>query len=121
MPFAINEHQTADLESTVRPARIVAETGSITLDLDHANRVVEVNLSTATTVTVPPDSSVPFPIGTVIVVYQHNAGVTISPGSGVTLRSATNRTGARTLAGTYAEGSLRKRASNDWVLVGNFT
>jgi len=122
VPFSIGEHQTADLNSTVRPARIVYKTGSYTATLDDANRIIEFDSGSGTTLTIPPESTADFEVGVIIGVYRQGTGsVTVAPGSGVTIRSANGQTGVRTLAGQYAEASLRKRAADDWVLVGNLT
>jgi hypothetical protein len=120
VPFAISEHQTAELGATVRPAPTVVKTGSHTAGLVDANTVIEFNSTSGMVLTIPPDSTTNFAIGVILGVYQHSTGsVTVTPGSGVVLRSATGETGSRTLDGQYAEASVRKRASNDWVMVGN--
>lgn len=77
---------------------------------------VEGTKATAQTVTVPPNSSVAFPIGTVIAVCQAAAGqITITPGSGVTLDSASSlKTRAQ-----WSEVGLRKRGTNEWVVTGD--
>jgi hypothetical protein len=79
--------------------------------------MVEMNVASANTLTVPPNSSVAFAVGTVIPVRQYGAGqTTVTPGAGVTIR---NRGAALKLAGQYAEGSLHKRATDEWVLTGD--
>jgi hypothetical protein len=96
-----------------------SQTGtSYTLVLADAGKVVEMTNSSANTLTIPPNSSVAFPVGTIIEVYQGGAGqTTIAAGSGVTLRAPD---GAK-LAKQYASASLRKRATNEWVLAGSVT
>ena len=95
------------------------ETGAWTLISGQAYQVVEINSAAAATVTVPPNSTQPMNIGTVIEVVQMGAGqVTIAPGAGVTLRAAG---GALKLSGQYASCSLRKRATNEWVVIGSLT
>ncbi|HSX28900.1 MAG TPA: hypothetical protein VLF60_05635 [Candidatus Saccharimonadales bacterium] len=88
-----------------------------TLALADAATAVELSSASAVTVTVPPNSSVAFPVGTVIELLQYGSGtVTIAPGAGVTIRSANNLLSART---QYSTLSLRKRATNEWVLAGD--
>lgn len=102
----------ADLEDVWR---ITAnnQTGDYTLQLSDAGKVIEVNSASPQTVTVPPNSSVAFPVGSVVELYAMGAGtVTVAAGSGVTVRNA----GA--LAAQYATASLRKRATDEWVLSG---
>jgi hypothetical protein len=93
------------------------QTGNYTLALADAGKTVEQNLGTATTVTVPPNSSVAFPIGTIIEVARYGAGtVAIAAGAGVTIRS---RGGLLSIGNQYGAVSLRKRATDEWVLVGD--
>jgi hypothetical protein len=87
-----------------------------TLVLSDAGRAVEMNNATANTLTIPPNSLVALPVGTVVEVLQLGAGqTTVAAGSGVTLRAPD---GAK-LARQYASASLRKRADDEWVLAGN--
>lgn len=93
------------------------QTGNYTLALNDRGKVIEMNVAGANTVTVPPNSSVAFPIGTVVEVYQHGAGqTTLAAGAGVTLRS---RGGALGVAGQYGSATLRKRATDEWVVAGD--
>lgn len=92
------------------------QTSSYTLVASDSIKVVEMNSTSATTVTIPPNSSVPFEIGTVINVFRANTGaVTISPGAGVTLRNSGG------IGDQYGEVSLRKRATNEWVMAGDIS
>lgn len=93
------------------------ETASYTLALTDAARVVEMNVATANNLTVPPNSTVAFPIGTQIVVLQTGAGqTTIVAGSGVTVNSADAKL---KLAKQWAAATLVKRGTNSWVAIGN--
>jgi len=107
------------LESLMTTLFANNQTGtSYTLVLGDAGLVVECNNGSAVTLTVPPNSSVAFPVGTVLEVFQQGAGqVTITAGVGVTIRS---RNGLK-LAGQYAVASLRKRATDEWVCAGDTT
>jgi len=67
----------------------------------------------AVTATVPPNSSVAFPVGTAVNVYSAGAGgVTVAAGAGVTIRN-----NADPLV-QYGEVSLRKDGTDEWVRVG---
>lgn len=88
-------------------------TDNYTLVLTDAGKVVEMNAATAKAITVPANADVAFAIGTVVEVYQMGAGaLTIQGDTGVTVRNA------GILAGQYATASLRKRATDEWVLSG---
>lgn len=93
------------------------ETASYQLALSDVGRVVEMNAAGDTVVTVPPNATVVFPIGAVIEVARMGAGaVTIAPGAGVTLRSSG---GLLSVGSQYGSVSLRKRAADEWVVVGD--
>ena len=105
--------------SVILDATTNVQTVDYTLVLADGGKIVEVNKATAAVLTVPPNSSVAFPIGTMIDVVQYGAGqVTITPGAGVTIRSSGGRlkTGAQ-----YAVASLRKRATDEWVATGDLS
>jgi hypothetical protein len=74
--------------------------------------------------TIPPNSSVAFPIGTVIrgLNAAGSLALTIAEGSGVTLRrgDGTAGTGSRTVAAN-AGFALEKTATNEWYISGVFT
>ena len=90
------------------------KTASHTLELADLNRVVAMDNTTAATVTVPFNTTVNFPVGSVVNIYRANTGdVTITPATGVTIRNAGN------LYEQYTEVSLRKRGTNEWVASGN--
>lgn len=99
---------------------INAQTGTTyTLALSDAHGVVELTNGSAITLTVPPNSSVAFPTGTKIALFQGGAGqVTIAPGSGVTLKSYDS---ALKLAGQEAGAVLIKVDTDTWRVEGNLT
>lgn len=95
-----------------------AQTGtSYTLVLSDATKSVTMNNAASNTLTIPPSSSVNFPIGTQIVIAQLGAGqTTIAAGAGVTLRSYNNQL---KLIGQYGVASCLKIASDTWLVAGN--
>lgn len=103
--------------STLGQVAVSAQTGSYTLVLGDAGKAIEITSASSATVTVPPNSSAAFPVGTLIEIARLGTGtVTIAAGSGVTIQSAD---GALGLRAQYAAASLRKRATNTWLLVGD--
>ena len=91
------------------------KTASYELVLADANTIIEMNVGTANTLTVPANSSVAFPVGTVIEVYQLGAGqTTVTAAVGVTIRTPDTLK----IDGQYATAALRKRATDEWVLDG---
>ena len=93
------------------------QTASYTLVLADANKLVELNVATANTLTIPLNSSVAFPIGTQILVSQYGAGAcTITATSGVNVRSEGSKLKTN---GQYSGATLIKIASDEWYAFGN--
>lgn len=93
------------------------QTASYTLVLADADKLVEMNVATANNLTIPLNSSVPFAIGTQILLAQYGAGqTTLVPTSGVTVRS----NGAKIkLNVQYSGATLIKIATDEWYLFGD--
>ena len=95
------------------------KTASYTLVLADANKLIEVNNGSANTLGVPLNSTDAFPIGTQILVAQQGAGqTTITPVSGVTLRSSG---GKLKISAQYGVATLIKRATDEWYVAGDLT
>ena len=92
---------------------------SYVLVLGDAYKLIEMEVSSANTLTIPTNASVPFPLGTQILVSQLGTGqTTITPSVGVTLRSSGGKT--KTSA-QYSMCTLIKRGTNEWYLSGDIT
>ena len=95
------------------------QTASYTLVLADGGTVVEMNVASANDLTVPPNSSVAFPVGTQITVLQTGAGqTTLVAGSGVTINSAD---GNLKVTGQWSAATLLKRATDTWVAIGDLS
>jgi len=89
------------------------------LALSDAGKAIEITSASPSDLTIPAAADTAFPVGCVIEVYQGGAGqVSIVGAPGVTIES---RGGLTDLAGQYAVASIRKRASDTWVLAGDLT
>jgi len=99
----------------------IGVSASRTLALTDAGEMINVNAASANvTITVPLATSVNFPVWTEILVWRNDTHtVTISPASGVTIRSPEGQAGARQIAGVYGVACLKKVAANIWMLFGN--
>jgi hypothetical protein len=94
-------------------------TTSHTLVAGNAGTLVKMSVSSAHTLTIPPEITYNFPVGTQIVVVQLGAGqTTITPGAGVSLVS---EGGKRITKAQYATASLIKLGTDQWLLTGNLT
>lgn len=83
-----------------------------------SNEVVQMNVASANDYTIPPNSSVGFPIGRVLEVWQMGAGqTTIVAGSGVTILKGSSVT--LSLKEQNSGCSLRKTATDTWRLIGD--
>ena len=90
------------------------QSSSYTLALSDAGKVVTFSIGSASTVTIPTNAAVPFPIGTVIIIYKNTAGgagaLTLAASGGVTVSKT----------GTFAtdeEIYVRKRGTDTWSVV----
>jgi hypothetical protein len=92
---------------------------SYTLVAADRGKLVEMNVGSANTLTVPLHSSVPFPIGTQIDILQVGSGKTTVAGAtvGVTI----NATPGRAIRAQWGGATLIKRGENTWVLIGDLT
>ena len=98
---------------------ISQKTASYTLSsINEKDSMIEMNSPEPTTVTIPTDAAVAFPIGTSLDVLRVGAGaVTVEEGAGVTV----NATPGRKLRAQWSSATLIKRAANTWVLVGDLS
>jgi hypothetical protein len=99
---------------------IVQKTASYALStLTHRDSLIEVSSTDATTITIPEDSTVDYPIGTTLDILQTNTGqVTIAPVSGSVTVNATPGLKLRT---RWSSCTLLKRSANTWVVFGDLT
>lgn len=104
--------------STSQALNLNAQTGtSYTFVMSDSGEFVTLSNASAITATVPPNSSVAFPVGTQINMVQLGAGqVTVAAGAGVTIRSQGSKL---KLNGQYSAATCVKIATDEWVLVGN--
>ena len=110
---------TQTKEGTPSRTPIVQKTDSYTLSaLTERDSLVEVAKATATTITIPLNSAVAFPVGTSIDILQTSTGqVTIAGDAGVTV----NSTPGLKLRTQWSTATLFKRAENTWVVYGDLT
>jgi len=103
----------------IGPSQYNRQTASYTLVLSDAYKDIEMNVGSTNNLTVPQNSSVAFPIGTRITVWQYGAGqTTIVPDTNVVLRS---RGSALKIAGQYGVAFLQKVGTNEWYVTGDLT
>ena len=98
---------------------INAQTGaSYTLTLADTNKFITLSNAGATSLTVPNNAAVAYPIGTAIKFAQIGAGqVTVVAASGVTVSADPGLK----IAARYGGAELIKLATNSWLLVGRLS
>jgi len=117
--FALTAAGGTSVRSAVAPITSQAGT-SYALALADAQTWVEFTSASAVTATVPENSTVAFPVGSEVVVYQSGAGqVTIAAAIGVTIRKPASHN--LSVAEQYGIVLLKKVAANIWVASGYLT
>lgn len=96
---------------------ISQKTDSYTLGaLTERDTIIEINKSTATTLTIPADGTLNFPVGTTLDIIRTGTGdVTIAGAGGVTV----NATPGLKLRAQWSSATLLKRAANTWLVYGD--
>jgi hypothetical protein len=110
---------TQTKEGTPSRKTISQKTASYTLAaLTERDSMIEMNSASATTLTVPANVTIAYPIGTSIDVLRVGAGaVDVAAASGVTI----NATPGLKLRAQWSSATLLKRATDTWVLIGDLT
>lgn len=94
------------------------KTASYTTVLTDRDSLIEISSASATTLTIPTDASVNYPVGTSFDVLQTGAGqVTIAGAGGVTV----NATPGLKLRTQWSSATIFKRAANTWVVYGDLS
>ena len=98
---------------------ISQKTDSYTLaSLTERDTIIEINKSSATTLTIPADATVDYPVGTTLDIIQTGSGqVTIAGAGGVTV----NSTPGLKLRTQWSSATLLKRAADTWLVFGDLT
>jgi hypothetical protein len=110
--LSITELRVAGLATSLQVENV--QSSSYTCVLADAGKVVTMDNTSSATITIPPNSSVAYPVGTTISIAKINSGsVALTAGSGVTL------TGNTATGAMYASEQLycRKRSTDTWLVV----
>ena len=98
---------------------IISKTASYILSAEsERDSLIEVSSESGTTITIPLNSAVAYPVGTTLDILQTNTGqVTIAGDAGVTV----NATPGLKLRTQWSSATLFKRDTNTWVAFGDLT
>jgi C4-dicarboxylate-specific signal transduction histidine kinase len=120
--FTASQVLTAAEQNALATAMIAinAQTGTTyTTVLADDGKLITCSNASAIALTIPPNSSVAYGIGTQINIAQLGAGqVTITAGAGVTLNSSGTKL---KLKDQYAVATCVKTDTNTWFVVGNLS
>jgi hypothetical protein len=90
-----------------------------TFVLTDAGKLVSATNASMATLTIPPNSSVAFAVGSAIAVVSYGATTcTVAAGAGVTLNSTGGAGADVVIDGQYAGVTLYKIGTNTWLAVG---
>lgn len=116
---ALDRASIATLTAALAAVTVSTKSASYTLALVDAGTVIDVSSASNLVVTVPPNSTVAFPVGSIIELGRLGTGtVSVAAGAGVTVSSAD---GFLKLRVQFSTASLRKTATNTWLLVGDLS
>lgn len=93
---------------------------SYTPDLQDRLNLIQLNSASTTTVTLPADVDVPFPVGTLLQFLRSGAGaVNIAGGSGAAVNKGASH--AASILEQHALAMALKTAANTWLIFGALT
>jgi hypothetical protein len=114
---------TPTLTSPLINVGINAQTGTsyTTVLADNGKLVTQTNASAITT-TIPPNSSVAYPVGAQLNVAQFGAGqVSFAQGAGVTIVSTGATASAPQLRAQYSTATAIQTATDTWLVIGDIS
>jgi len=98
---------------------LVNKTSSYTVALSDAGKTLTIDSASNLDITVPPNSSTAFPVGSRIDVVGVGSGtVTFVQGSGVVINSKNSN---KKISARYSAATIIKTDTNTWVLIGDLT
>jgi hypothetical protein len=102
---------------------INAQTGTTyTTVLDDNGKLVTLSNASAITLTIPPNSSVAYPVGAQLNLAQLGAGqVTFAGGSGVTIVSTGATASAPKLRAQYSTATAVQTSTDNWLVMGDIS
>lgn len=112
-----NNADTAKTTGYVGIPQVVLNSGNLTLSKAHAGKHIYVT-GAGQTITIPSNASVPFEIGTTIVVVNGNLTSSITIASDTLKLAGTATTGTRTV-NENGIATLIKIAATTWIISGN--
>lgn len=89
---------------------------------DSVNTLVTLNNAGAITLTIPPNSTTAFPVGTILNFVATGAGqVTFAAGAGVTIVSTGGTAAAPKIRVQYSSAAAIQTSANTWLVIGDIS
>ena len=105
------------LFSPLRPTQTDITGTTHTFTTANEAQIVTSQSGSATTFTIPLNSSQAFPVGSVVGVEQHGAGaLTITATAGVTLNGTDGA--SKSITAQWGAAAIRKTSTNGWIIIG---
>lgn len=106
-----------DVTGNVRRVPVNTQNGNYTLALSDLGKIIRKDGSTSIAYTINPEGTTAYGDGFIVTVRNANAAgdITLTRGSGVVLREATNGTNANVVVPPWGVKTLVREASNVWV------
>lgn len=96
----------------------IQQTTSLTLDISHDGQILRMDNSSSAIITVPPETSVPFSLGTQITIIRYSTpAVSVAAVSPAIVRA----TPGFNLRAQYSVAQLLKVDSDRWILMGDLS
>jgi hypothetical protein len=108
---------TATTTGYVGMPQVILASGNLTLSKTHAGEHIYVT-GASQTITIPANGSVPFEIGTTIVIVNGNVTTSIAITTDTLRLAGTTSTGTRSLV-AYGVATLLKIDATTWIISGN--
>ena len=107
---------TGNPEIDGRRSVVSQATTSRTLSLTDAGCFINCSNGAATTITIPTNATVAFPLGTEIDIFFHADAGVVEADTGVTLNGVS--AGSTTITSVYAGCTIKKIKNDEWIIVG---
>lgn len=121
----VSEYVSAGVYSTkkingsqIKGSESVTYTANRTLDITDAFKVILMNKATTGSVTVPSYATVPYEVGTRIIIYTINNDISILESVGGSINSMG---GMVKISGTFGRVELYMIGADNWILSGDLT
>lgn len=102
-------------------ANLVTKTTGFTLAAGNGGRTFLMENTSNSTVTIPTDATIDFPVGTQMAFIRGNTGTVTFAAADGTTTSILSKNSNKKIAAQYSQALLVKKSANAWLLMGDLT